>query len=390
MLTRRFKFIYCLPLVPLLLGAFFVVERIRGQLSLARYQRTLVAQGEKLTLQEVVPAPAPLENGAPAVFAAAKQLVEGRVLSKSSPPRMQLTQAGRAVVGFHEPAWVDNKLAYDWVQLAADLQTNAAILTRIRSATAQPILRNPLDFSQGFKMPIQHLAPAKSLARWFGSASQLALHQGQPHQALEPLLAEIQLPRLLAEDRIVISELVRIAIAAIARADTWEALQAEGWTEPDLSNLQQAWEAQHFAEAMARSLEGERLFSLISYDLLRKSNADTFDMIYGLQQVFPPDDSERPWWERHLRLLPGGDTVADFLKKQVYCRLWRFAWLDQDERHYLESMQQLLKIVRRAAAEKSLADIRPALTQFEQDSARRTGYDRLRYPDANSPLTLTR
>ena len=144
------------------------------------------------------------------------------------------------------------KKTHPWDQLAADLRTNETILAKIRAGLEKPVLNNQLDFAQGRNLKLVDLvAPAYGLTRWLGSASQLALHQGDTHGALRDLVIEARLPRLLAEDHLPISELVRIAIGATAKADTWEALQADRWTDEDLAALQRAWESQDFAAAMA-------------------------------------------------------------------------------------------------------------------------------------------
>jgi hypothetical protein len=203
------------------------------------------------------------------------------------------------------------------------------------------------------------------------------------------LLAHIRIPRLLADDRLVISELVRIAVAGIARATLWEALQADNLTDEDLARLQEAWESQHFATPTADSLEGEMAFASVAFELMRHSNEEAISMLYGLEQFFPIEDSDRPWWERTLRDVPGGDGLADFLKKDVYCRVWRFAWLDQHEQHYLKTLQRLLGIARTAAATRSFAGVRPVIDQYESEVLDRSWYDRLRYPNPNSPITLS-
>jgi hypothetical protein len=273
--------------------------------------------------------------------------------------------------------------------LAEDLEANAATLGRIRMALEKPVMDNKLDLSLGPRMLIPHLAPAKSLTHWFGAACQLALHEGRTREALGDLLAQIQLPRLLAEDRIAISELVRIAIAAIARNGTWEALQADGWTHEDLARVQQAWASQSFAAAMTRCLEGELVYADHSFDLFRKSNEETISLFYGLEEYLPTADAERPLWERTLRILPGGEAASDFLKKQVYCRVWRFAWLDQDERRYLDFMQRLLAISRAAETNKSFAALEPAINRLREDSVPESFYDKLRYSTPDTPFTLS-
>jgi hypothetical protein len=363
-------------------------EHVRGRVSLAHYKRILIAKGEKLTAQEFA-SPSPRgENGAPGILEAKKELKEGVILPNHYPPRMRLTPAGRAIVCFREDEWVEDGVTNRWDQLAEDLEANAATLGRVRTALEKPVLNNNVDLSMAPNVLFPHLAPVKSLTCWFGAACQLALHEGRNRDALTALLAQIQLPRLLVEDRIAISELVRIALAAIARTDTWEALQADGWTNEDLVRVQQAWTSQSFAATMARSLEGEVVFGTQSSDAMRKSNEQTTKLLFGMEDYLPPADSERPFWEQTVRNLPGGEGAASFLKKQVYCRVWRFAWLDQDERRYLEFMERLLAISRAATTNQSLALAEPAINRIREEASAGNLYDKLRYPNPDSPATL--
>ena len=373
--------------VPVLLALFLICERVRGAMSLARYKRQLIAKGEKLTPTDLVRHPEPGENGAPEILAAMKELKEGAVLPKSYSPRMRLTPTGHAIVCFRESYWVDDKKTNDWEYLAADLRVNEQVLGRVRAALAKPVLNNNLDYSQGFKMSFSRITPPKSLTDWFGPATQLALHEGRNRDALENLMAEMRLPQILAEDRIVISELVRIAVAGVVRLDTWEALQADGWKDEDLASLQRGWERLRFAEPMVQALKGELVFGEVSYQQLRKSNEDTFQAFYGPEQFF--GNGWRASWERTVADF-FGEAVPDFLKKQVYCRIWRFAWSHQDELRYLKDMEQLLVINRSAATNRSSLATRADVVQFEKQLFDQNFYDRLRYRGTMSTIGLSK
>jgi hypothetical protein len=334
-------------LVGTLLVVLLCVERLRGSIPLARYKRALAAQGEAVTAKDLVrPAPEGT-NGAPVVSQASHELVKGPVLPNHVPPRMKLTKSGRAIVGFRQGQWSEEKATYDWTQLTDDLRSNEAVLKRIRSALQAPVLDNQLDYSGGPKMRFPQLITAKNLTYWFGSSCQLALHENRLQDGLDWLIPEIDLPRFLERDGILISELVRVALAAIARTDTWEALQAQGWTDDELLRIQKAWEDQRFLANFTRSLEGERVFATTTFDRCRASNQETASLLFWMED-FAPNDSERPYWENFLRGLPGGDELVEFLKKQVYCRVWRFAWLDQCELRYLKGVQQLVEVSRSA------------------------------------------
>jgi hypothetical protein len=383
--NRRKRILILLLLSPVLFLLLFpIVERLRGHIALTRFKRHLVSRGFKLTMAEFK-SPRPTgENGAPAFLRAAQQLRSGSVLATNPPPQMALTPSGRAIVGFREEEWVEYKVTNRWSDLMADLERSEPMLEVMRTALAKPILDNDVDLTADPNTLFVHLTPPKTASQWFAVQAQLSLHEGHNQEALENLIAQCRVTGVLERDHILISGVVRIAHAAIARTTMWEALQADGWTDADLAQLSQVWQSITFAPNMTHDLEGELIFGLSEYDSMRKSNSNVVNSIYGMQKFAPPDDSERPWWERAMRLAPGGDKCADFVKEQLYCRLWRFAWLDQDEVHYLQFLQALLDIAHRAESEKSLAAIEPVLGGLLEPATHTSFYNNLRYPQVSS------
>jgi len=335
-------------------------------------------------MAEFKPSPPKGENGARAFLQAARQLRSNSVLVTNPPPRMQLTPSGRAVIGFREEEWVEYKCTNRWSEIAADVEQNEATLQLIRAALAKPVFDNDVVLTSGGNAVFVHLTPPKTASQWFAVQAQLCLYQGHNKEALENLVAECRLTRVLEQDHILISELVRIAIASIARTALWEALQADGWTDANLAQLSEIWQSTTFATNMIHDLEGELIFGLNEYDSMRKSNSNAVNVIYGMQTFAPPDDSDRPWWERAMRLLPGGAHGANFVKEQIYCRLWRLAWLDQDELRYLRFMEGLLDTAHRAESEKSLSAIEPDLLRIVEPETRTSFYNNLRYPQNSS------
>ena len=125
-------------------------------------------------------------------------------------------------------------------------------------------------------------------------------------------------------------------------------------------------------------------------EMMRSSNQNTIDALFGLEEIFPVDDSDRPAWEKlTTRNLPFGDEIAGFCKKQLCCRIWRYIWSHQDQRRYLETMQRLIEITRTAATQKSFRAAQDAATRLDEDSLDKTFYDRLRYPNLQSNFTLS-
>ena len=133
---------------------------------------------------------------------------------------MKLVAAGKAMVGFRENSWTDETVTNTWAELELDLATNKQIFAQLRTALAKPAFDFKVDHSWGFPTNLFHLAPTKSLCQWLGTSFQNSLRKGENQAALQDLLAAIAVPRVLENDRIVISELVRIAISSINLGST--------------------------------------------------------------------------------------------------------------------------------------------------------------------------
>jgi len=275
---------------------------------------------------------------------------------------------------------VSEKVTNDWKQVAADLRTNAAALNEIQAALAKTVLNNQLDLSVYGNIKFTHLSRPKSVANWFGAATQLSLHQGRHRNAADFLVSQIGLPRLLAEDRMLISELVRITLAGVVWSDTWEALQADGWTDEDLLRLQRAWEAQGFIPEMAWSFEGERIIYDTWHEAMRASNAMAYDGLFRWNEL--PQDAFN--FETHDWVTPPL-TFAQHLgrawRKHVHARLWRFAWSHQAQHHGLAAIHALTEIGRSAATNGSHFAVKQAINQWTNQYYNTGFYSRLRLLD---------
>lgn len=335
MRKRRLKILLFILLTPIvLLCVFLLIERVRGQISLSRFKRELAAKGETLDIHKLIAPPvADADNGASEVLRLKALIQEGKVIPRNYPPKMKLIAPGKAMVGFRENFWIDEKATNTWEEVSLDLATNKQTLEKLRVVFAKPAFDFKLDHSRGFAMDVIHLASAKSLCQWFGTAFQNSLRNRENQVALEDLLAAIGIPRVLENDRILMSELVRIGISSINLGNTWEALQANVWTDEQLARIQGAWEKNAFATNMVRSLQVERADGDTYFERFRKSNDETYKYMFPnwLQVLTGDDDSDvSHWWQQ------------EFFRKQIYCRIWRFAWLYQDEKYYLDGVQQLI------------------------------------------------
>lgn len=390
MSNRRFKLLGKLMLALIVLCcAFLLFERIRGQIALASFKRELAARGEKLTPDELNVSVPEADNGAPAFQEAVGQIQEGVALPNRPPPRMSILPSGRAIVGYREEEWVEDETTNRWEQVESDLQTNAIALANVRAALEMPVFHNDLDYAQGVDLLLPHLAGVRSLCLWYGAESQLAIRQGRIEDVRLSLQAQARLLRPMETDRLLISELVRVAVAAIAKSAIWEAAQSDVLPGDDWLAIQGAWEQQTYVDKLASALEGDRIYSDVSYDLLRGSNQKTIHVFYGLEDWLPVEDKDRPKWERMLRALPLGKELAEFIKRQIYCRLWRFAWSHQAQLLGMKMYHGLTEIARIGADKKSFSDVQILVEQLEAEMACGSDYFQLRYPFHNPFFTLS-
>jgi hypothetical protein len=289
---------------------------------------------------------------------------------------MRLTRAGSAALCFKQEDWGAARITNGWALAQAEVATNAAALARARELLQKPCLDNKLDYAAGIDMKFEHLIHPKELARWFGVSAQISLREGNTTAAVEDLIAQIRTMRWLEKDDILIGELVRIAILGISRARTWETLQVnDGWQEDDLERLQRAWETPEVSAAMSRCLEGERIYVRAAYDQMRKSNERAVQCLF---------------WEDAFASALGAESEQDdsfvghavrFFRNQVYCRVWRLAWLDQSELRHTRFLQQLIEISREAAQSKSWRECKPKVEGLQAGLAAGGFYQRLRFWD---------
>lgn len=323
----------------LVVGLFGLHFYLRA--SVARYRAELVRKGEKLKLSELLPkAVAPESNGAPALKMAAAQLPRGTpAISAASGVAMRLFAPGRAGIAWQR---VDLRTRSSdktntWEELAEELQDGAVALDDVRAALQQPEFDFNVNYLQGTAALLPHLAPVRTVAQVLSTSTLLHLHEGKLDLAFKDLQAQLALCRTLESERFMISQLVRIAYMNFALRTTWEALQAEAWTDAQLLDLEQRWEKLHFLEPCAVSLEMERAMMLQAIGQARES-ATAYQNYFG---GVPPG---------------GGSTTSSPLEAmtqsarvalgELQSLVWRNFSSYDDERRYLVLHQVILEASR--------------------------------------------
>ena len=98
--------LWALLIVTGLFALFIAIEHYRGQRSLEAYRRQLIAQGEKLAIEDLIPVRSVgEENGAPSLVAAASRLGKGKVVPNDTLPSMKMIGPGKAWLATREREW---------------------------------------------------------------------------------------------------------------------------------------------------------------------------------------------------------------------------------------------------------------------------------------------
>jgi hypothetical protein len=316
------------------------------KLGASRYRAELVRRGERLRIEQVRPKfVSPNDNGAPMLQVAAGQLPR-QTGTKGSPlywemDAMVLLPSGRAIVGWRQPDLRHARATEtnSWVELREELDSLASTLDQVRSELRKPGFDFQLDYSQGAILRLPHLNGLNSARQALLSATLLHLHEGNMAAALEDLQSQLALVRVLENEPILISQLVRARQMTSVLRSTWEALQSDSWNDAQLSKLQTAWQALYFFDSFRRALLMTRAMMLYDISELRESNS-RYQAVFTF---FGRGASGTPISNPLAGIVESGKRASFELERAT----WGTFWSHYDERRYLVLMQDGIESSRR-------------------------------------------
>lgn len=331
-----------------LFGVLFVwLEHERAKAGLAAYKAQMVARGEKLDLKDhLPPVPKPEENAAPGVIAAAGKVRNSLLWTR--PASMVMTASGRARVAWREAELPTTTQADVWPELFAFVETHRPMLAEAAEALERPGWNAGVDYARLFEgMGFAHLGPLKELGMAQREAMLADLHFDRTAEAYTNLLAQTRLVQRL-DDRLLISQLVRYALATVAVSATWEALQKPGWTEAQLAELQLTWERTELLKDLLAACELERCG--VS-DIFAQYRSDPAKLRQHLGVTSSGSVPPRPpslWAEFWKQLFSDPGKAADTAQGIWRLGTW-LAWNSYaDERHFYAASQPWLELARAA------------------------------------------
>ena len=317
-----------------------IAHHFQLKLVVERYKAELRAKGEKMELAEVIPPRIPPEQNSAAQFFAATDLfsTNGNVLATNYPFAMRGVTPGKAQIAWREPSIRDVGMTNSWEELETALKENTEAFTKLVAITNSPQFDFGLKYEQRFEMRITNLVAEKKAVQKLSSKTINDLRFGKNGAAAANIHTMLGIVEGTRDERTAISQLVRIAIAQIACATTWEFLQSTNVTESQLAGLQADWSRPEFIQAMVNVLPIEREGGMTAAATWRNSNAE-------MQRYF--DLSKKAG--ESLGHFAEEETVWDKAKNHGQVFLWRYWWSYTDELRCLKGYQVLMDTMRLSA-----------------------------------------
>jgi hypothetical protein len=133
----------------------------------------------------------------------------------------------------------------------------AALDTACEAALSGPIRFEP-DASRGTAILQPHLPAVRVFNRILGTRAVLELRDGNKDAAWTNLLAATRLVTAWNPEPCEVSHLVRFDCVAVAYDATWQTLQAPGWADDRLAQLQHEWESVDYFRGLPETAAFDR------------------------------------------------------------------------------------------------------------------------------------
>ena len=313
---------------------------------LARYKARLAASGEELSLIKLLPpySKAAVEHHQQLSDAAARL-----VFSPISPADIGLMT--KTTNGYARAAWTQSTPTTPakgtWEDFALQMDASKPALAELRRLLAAPVPGNTYDPADPLKiMPKFDFIARRKTAQTLAAAVVNELHRQRLEAALTNLHALIALARLHDEEGMLVHHMIHAAIAGLAISATWESLPAPGWTEAQLASLQSAWQPLDLVRDFGRTVEMERAFGVVYYEVFRTNATERRDM---------------------LSSFGSGRGFTETLYENLYLPVWAKAWAEGDELRFLEQMQPLIDGVRRDITNANYHGLRATFAEAMRD-----------------------
>jgi hypothetical protein len=327
--------IICASALVWVLVFFIAEEHLRGSWALNHRVNVLKSRGAILSVSALEPhRPSIGQNAAIGLMSLSNRLATVMSNLDNTPPLLRLCDPGHAIVAWKLPEWSrDGKVTNDWTKVGKELDDSAELFNQIRESLEKPSYESGFDYQTGFvSFRMAPIASLRHIAQLLSIAEVYELSRGRLEPARRHLNALIRLVAVQRPEPLMIAQMVRQACAAFAFGATWQALQAEGWTDAQLASVQSAWQACDFVHDMAAAMEMERALSLDFYEQIQESS-EKLNLALGDRM-------------RAAEMTGGvfdGFATHGLVLKWIHVPLWQAAWADQGALYDLNQWQVIIE-----------------------------------------------
>jgi len=360
-------------------GAFFVVERIRGVSGLGRRVAQLKQQGEKLSIADYEPARSnPDEDAAGALLALSNRFASANSLGQIAPPTGRFGQPGLMIRVTALQSWSYEKQTNSWSDVVGVFAEDDSLNKDLHLALRLPGWNDGSRYDNGFiDFQMGPLALWRSLSQRLALSALAALRNNDVESAVARIEDAGCLLKHQSNSPLIVNQLVRIAEAAIIWNATWEVVTSGRCSEPQLARVQAAWDGMDFNTDMSLAMAMERNMTLVHYDLIISSAQSRSKSLEELAQAVEFGLGSRP-------------PTSGFVLHHIHVPVWLFSWARQDELRSLNRWQAVIEFDRKARSQSwSGASDRKNRLEDEaeflasaiagEDGPRMNVYDRYRY-----------
>ncbi len=212
-------------------------------------------------------------------------------------------------------------------------------------AAARPQARFWINYDNGYASLLPHLARLKACAQYLSLHASAALQAGERETALEDLSLLFRVTDTIRSEPVLISQLVRMAMAQGGLQPVWEGLADRQWTAADLKVIEGELGRLDFLADYELAMRGERnCCELWAVDYIHKAG------ISGLNNLLNSASGESGT----------SDPLGDFMSQTAF-QLIPAGWFDQNkvslcrlqERYFLPAVNLQERVVSPGAVQKA-------------------------------------
>ncbi|HZL13452.1 MAG TPA: hypothetical protein VFC85_04855, partial [Verrucomicrobiae bacterium] len=340
-MTRRRKILIAIGIFLAGMSVIWLItSHVQPESEVEGYKKFLSAHGEKLDISQLLSPAIPDESNSLNAVKTAFGMF-GSADTKF-PDTMKMVAPGKAMVGFLQPevrGWDDSgDFTNSWDEFGSNIAADEPAIELLHQVLERPRLDFRLDYTKGIDLLLPQLAPMKRATQKLDAAVICDLHNGDTKTATTNILTMLGLVQKNEAEGVLISHLVRIAMASIAVAPTWEFLQATNVTDAQLAALQKGWEQLDFLADAKYAFIMERAWEMGFIEKIRASHAE-FEKMFGLTSFISSSSSSAS----------GGWSWEAMTEKPRYAVgeiMWRSSWSYSDELRTLKSESTILETLR--------------------------------------------